>query len=59
MSEDRTGGRQAPEQREQDRMLHARTPRRSEAERASGRKPTPAERGEWRGSGVCGDSHTD
>jgi hypothetical protein len=23
------------------------------------RKPGPAERSEWRGSGVCGDRHTD
>jgi hypothetical protein len=56
MNEIRTGKPQAPEQREDERKLDAaREPRRDERER----KPSPIERREWRGSGVCGDRHTD
>jgi hypothetical protein len=59
MTENRTSGRAAAEQREQESMLQARTPRRSESTQEESRKKAPADRDEWRGSGVCGNCHTD
>lgn len=59
MSDDRTGIRRPSEQQAQERMLQARTMRRSDTERDNRRQPEPAGRDEWRGSGVCGDCHTD
>ena len=56
MNDERTGKQKPREQREQERQLQAvRGQRRDEEQR----KPDPSERGEWRGSGVCGDRHTD
>ncbi|MGO8918446.1 MAG: hypothetical protein ACLQJR_21305 [Stellaceae bacterium] len=54
MNDERTGSKRRP--REQERELQtAREQRRDEPER----KPDQAKKGEWRGSGVCGDRHTD
>lgn len=59
MNDDRTGKRRPAEQREPDRSIEARDGGR--ADEAGERKPksSPIERREWRGSGVCGDRHTD
>jgi hypothetical protein len=59
MTETRTGGRAAAEQREQERMLQTRTPRHSDNSSEDRSKKVPADRDEWRGSGVCGNCHTD
>jgi hypothetical protein len=56
MSDDRTDKQRPQEQIEPEQEPHAaHAPRRDEHER----KPSRIERREWRGSGVCGDRHTD
>ncbi len=57
MSDDRTARRRPSEQRAQE--LEARAEQHDERDRDRERKPSPIERQEWRGSGVCGDRHTD
>ena len=54
MNNDRTDKRPAGERRapEEPREQNARG-------EAAERKPSPIEPREWRGSGVCGDRHTD
>lgn len=59
MTDDRTGKRPPPEQREQERAVQARGQHRDEPDPERKRKASPIERREWRGSGVCGDRHTD
>lgn len=59
MNDHRTVKRRPQEQRGQERKLQAeRGQRRDEHERER-KEPSPIERREWRGSGVCGDRHTD
>jgi len=60
MNNDRTDKR-TPEARhgnDEPREQNARGAAAGEREAAE-RKPSPIERREWRGSGVCGDRHTD
>lgn len=57
MSDDRTARRRPSEQHAQE--LDARAEQREERDRDGERIPSPIERREWRGSGVCGDRHTD
>lgn len=61
MSEDGTGKERPMEERERERALKARAERRDDGvhEDRHKRKASPIERREWRGSGVCGDRHTD
>jgi hypothetical protein len=57
MSDERTKRRVVPSEdgrRAEDARLEADRDQRRQVER----KPSPLER-EWRGSGVCGDKHTD
>lgn len=57
---DYTKGKERPgEERDRDRALKARAAQHGEATREDRRKPSPIEPREWRGSGVCGDRHTD
>lgn len=57
MNDVRSSGKQKPrDQREQQRELQAARGQRRDEEQ---RKAQPSEHGEWRGSGVCGDRHTD
>ncbi|HWI27684.1 MAG TPA: hypothetical protein VN668_11995 [Stellaceae bacterium] len=58
MSDDRTGKRRPLEQHEQEGAVQARA-QREEREPKRDHKASPVERREWRGSGVCGDRHTD
>ncbi len=59
MSKHRTEERRAPEQRAQD-AAHAKPAHGMERrDRDAPRKPSRIEPREWRGSGVCGDRHTD
>lgn len=58
MSDDRTGKRRPLERHEQEGAVEARA-RREEREPNNNDKASPVERREWRGSGVCGDRHTD
>jgi hypothetical protein len=55
MNDEPTGKRQPREQRAPERKLETRDGQRDEPQR----KPGKAISGEWRGSGVCGDRHTD
>lgn len=57
MDDDRTRKQQPPRvgERETREAQSADAARRE----AGDRKPTPIERRDWRGSGVCGDRHTD
>jgi hypothetical protein len=59
MNDDRTGKRRPTEQREHGRALQAQEERRAEGAPQQKKKPSPIEEREWRGSGVCGDRHTD
>jgi hypothetical protein len=61
MSDHGTGKERLMEERERERALKARaqTEPRDDSVREDRRKPSPIERREWRGSGVCGDRHTD
>jgi hypothetical protein len=54
MSDDRMAAKR-PQKRPQPQRKPPSDQRRSDKERKSG----PIERTEWRGSGVCGDRHTD
>ena len=57
MSDDRIAAKREAEKESvpQRKPRPARDPHRDDPQR----KPGPIERGEWRGSGVCGDRHTD
>ncbi|HZB92032.1 MAG TPA: hypothetical protein VE397_11355 [Stellaceae bacterium] len=60
MNDDRTGKRRPAEQREPNSTIEARDTGRDDQEVLERRpKASPIERREWRGSGVCGDRHTD
>jgi len=56
MSDERRSKQRPRDQREQDAELHAARGQRRDEEKG---KADPSERGEWRGSGVCGGRHTD
>jgi hypothetical protein len=57
MEDDRMA-KQRPDERERQ-VQAAREPEHDQQQREGKRKPTQIERREWRGSGVCGDTHTD
>lgn len=63
MNNDRTDKRTPrPERHGQDEPREQRARGRDDAGRRHDdgeRKPSPIERRDWRGSGVCGDRHTD
>lgn len=59
MSEHAKGKERAAQERDRERALKARSAEPEHAAREERRKPSPVERREWRGSGVCGDRHTD
>jgi hypothetical protein len=56
MTDDRTANRPSREDSASQREPQAASDERRGDQK---RKPGPVERGEWRGSGVCGDRHTD
>lgn len=57
MTDDQTKKRQFPERHERDRQEPS-GDRRQNGDKPE-RKTSTVERREWRGSGVCGDRHTD
>jgi len=57
MSDERRSKPRPRDQREQKAELQAARGQRRDEEQQS--KADPSERGEWRGSGVCGGRHTD
>ncbi len=63
MSKHRTKEHRGPEQRAQDaahaKPAHGMEPSLGRRDRDAPRKPSRIEPREWRGSGVCGDRHTD
>jgi hypothetical protein len=59
MSEHAKGKERPAEERDRERALKARTEQQEQPTSEDRRKPSPVERREWRGSGVCGDRHTD
>jgi hypothetical protein len=62
MNQDRTGQHKFQERRGADEARPQTTRGSGDpGRRADGdeRKPSPIERRDWRGSGVCGDRHTD
>lgn len=61
MSDNRTDKRRSQEHQAHDQPREQKARGAGEAgHRQNGeRKPSPIERRDWRGSGVCGDRHTD
>ena len=59
MNQDRTEKRIAQDHHGQDELREQRTRGADERRDEPRRKPSPIERRDWRGEGVCGDRHTD
>ena len=59
MNQDRTDKRVAQDRLNQDELRERRARGADNGRDESRRKPSPIERRDWRGEGVCGDRHTD
>jgi len=59
MNQDRTEKRIAQDRHGQDELRRQRARGADDRHDETRRKPSPIERRDWRGEGVCGDRHTD